>query len=1702
MKHIITILFVLALFTTQIHGQEQKEIQLNSSLEKSLQVLVEKEDGYRFQIQLDHLNLNAKETDRGIFQQLNTKGLNKSFNAGYPGLPVWTKLIEIPMDAEVSVEVVSYDKELISLEEEGVAQQIIPAQPSISKSDDQGDRKLVINEKIYTRDAFYGEERVSFEDRGVMRYKRVGFVKVSPFEYNPVKNELIVYNNIQLEVRFKNVNSAEGAVAEQQYYSPYFESLDRFMVSSTTETKALIEDEPVKYVIVSDPMFETTLEPFVAWKKKKGFKVIEAYTDQPEVGNTTSSIKTYLQDLYLNPDDGIAPSFVLFVGDINQIPVYDGDAGSHVTDLYYCEYTGDLLPEVFYGRFSAESAEELQSQIDKTLQVEKYQMPDDSYLDEVVLVAGVDASWAPTHGNGAINYANEYYTNSGNGITSYYYLYGDGSGVMASDDSGASASIISKVSEGVGFGNYTAHCSEDGWADPEFSRSDIDGLANTDMYPLLVGNCCLSNKFDVDDCFGERILMAQNKGAVGYIGGSNNTYWDEDFYWGVGLVSTVTANPSYEESGLGVYDRFFHLNGESEDDWYVTQGQLFVGGNLAVEASSSSRKAYYWEIYHLMGDPSLTPYVTVPEQMTVNYPSEVFAGSTSLDVNTEENAYVALTKDGEIIDVAIADASGLAALTFDPLESMGELDIVITKQSREPHISTVSVVPGDEPALNVSSRTLNDASGNGDGLLNAGEAVTLSVDVENVSDSYDALNVEATLVASSDPHLTVTDDAETVGTVSGGATVSLTDAFSFGVDALAEDGQSFEFTLILDGEDSEGNVYQWTSKFSYTVHAGGLAFTGAMLIDDSSGGDGDGELEAGETAAIRMAVENTGSVDLSDVTGSLSMVGGSHPDVTLNTSSVGPISIASGTSETISYSVTLAGTAEKGDILPFKFEVTGGSLDQYSDVYVNEYKIPLDVYTIDQEGTHNVCDALFYDSGGAEGTYSNDEDYIITFVSSSPGEALTIDFKEFDVESNSTCSWDSLAIYDGLDVTSEQIGRYCGTSGPGLVTSTNIDNALTVVFHSDGSVTNPGWAAEIYCGTATTPQTHDITFIVSDSEGFLSGATVDFNGEQQVTNASGEALFTGVETSNDLPYSISATGYVGTSGTVTVYETASIPVLLENEVYDITINLYGDDGVTEVDGDVTLGTTTQTTVNGTTVFYNEPYGLSKSIDVSTTNCQPYSGTIDVDSDRSEDIVLTYIRHDVTFTVDDGTDPISGAIVEFDGQEQQTDATGATVFTDVIQTLGKEYTIRKSGYSNVTGSVDVTGDITEPVSMSAGQATFKVTFTVSDGTDPLSGAEVSFNSTLETTNSEGKVVFDGVVPANGMSYSVSKSGYDLYEGSLDVVDSNVEEPVVLVLTTHDITFSVSDGSSALEGASVTLDAVEQTTNASGETVFTDQLPASGVSFTVSMEGYADSTGTVDIDSDKTLDIALDIYTYDIVFEVSDKENGEAVEALVAFNDLEQASTEGSTTFAGVEYGKEMPYTVTASGYEDYAGSLNATSNLTEQVKLVPLTYNVTFAVEDAEGTALSGVAISFNEEELSTGSEGTAVFSSVRPGTGLAYTLTKSGYETKDGTLDVKDANVTETVTMSAATGIVDFADAGITVYPNPSTGQFELLTDNMEKISGARVIVYSLSGHRVFEGLINDNNTRVDLQNAAKGIYTIVLITNEGLNLQQKLIIQ
>jgi hypothetical protein len=1141
--------------STSIFAQKSVKIDLLKSTNKAL--LQEKvkitDKGIELIESLSSIKFIKEETKQGSFLNLSSENMSMSYDVGKPNLPVISKLIEIPNNSKAVVKILHFDEEFIQLNDYNLTEKIIPAQPSLSKSDDPKTRPFYKNKEVYKSNRFYKNDIVKIDDRGYLRDKHLGYVEISPFEYNPVTNTLKVLNNIEYEINFIP-NTDNPRIKTSYIESPYFSGIVN-TVNKVASSKSLISG-PVKYVIVSDRMFEETLQPFIEWKTMKGFNVIEAYTDDSNVGKTTTSIKAYLKNLYENPSDGVAPTFVLLVGDVAQIPSFDHQVGSdyHVTDLYYFEYTGDKLPEVFYGRFSATSTAQLQSQIDKTLEVEKYEIPDPSYLNNVVLVAGVDEGHAPTYGNGFVNYANQYYMNAENGITSYYYLYNDDSGVMSSNNSGASASIQSYISAGVSIANYTAHCGPTGWSEPSFSNSDVSGMTNEHKYPLMIGNCCQSVKFE-ESSFGEEVLRASGKGAVGYIGGSDYSYWDEDFHWGIGLEA-ISANPTYNSEHLGAYDRFFHLKDEAKSDWYVTQGQMVFAGNLAVEASSSSLKAYYWEIYHLMGDPSLTPYVTIPEELTVTYNSELLIGSESFTVTAEEDAYVAVSFDGELLDAKLIDETGFVTLTFTELSNVGELDLVITKQNKQPIIDKVDIVAPTTPYVVLDQYTINDAVENNNGEIDYNELVNLNIQLKNVADAYNALLVNATL-STTNTKVTITKSVQEYGSIDGGSNKLVNDAFSINFGNDFTDQESVEFLLTVVGEDNMGADYTWNSKFSIKVNAPTLQIND-FIIDDSNHNN-DGILDAGETANIQLSVENKGHAAISGVTAKATLLDNGSDYLTLNTAELINLTFNMKEVQVVNFDVTAGADVEKGTLVNILFDITDVSDEKYSVSGQKELTIgKVEDILISQEGTVTTKIANFYDAGGKDNDYGSNENYVITFLPEAKGKAIEAEFLSFNVEVEASCDYDYLKIYDGSTTSGALIGKYCGTTSPGKVSATNAAGALTFEFISDSYDVEFGWEAQIR-NISVEFSGYDVTFSVTqENNQALENVIVNFNSETVLTNASGLAIFREVYSAVAINYTLSKEGFVDMSGTVDV------------ENLDKTIDLEmvmttGVDGFTEED---------------------------------------------------------------------------------------------------------------------------------------------------------------------------------------------------------------------------------------------------------------------------------------------------------------------------------------------------------------------------------------------------------------------------------------------------------------------------------------------------------------------------------------------------------
>ncbi|MCL2074043.1 MAG: C25 family cysteine peptidase, partial [Marinilabiliaceae bacterium] len=791
-------------------------------------------------------------TERGTFSALTIAGAYQAGEIGTPELPVFRKMIQIPVGATPHVLVKNFTSEEFDLETYGFYP-VFPTQPSVRK--DQTEIPFIYDEKAYGIDDYNYSVMAEVEILGQMRGIILGMVTIRPLQYNPVAHTIIAHNDIEIEVNFKGGDYKKTEELFVNTFSPHF--LKHYEIAfNSGVTRDVYDDHPdlfnvpVRMLVVANRMFETTLQPWIEWKTQKGFIMDVNYTDV--IGTTAAAIKTFIHNKYnTGVGDGTAPTFIILVGDTPQVPASQtGSYTSKATDLYYARTASSgFFPDMYYSRMSAQTTQQLANQIEKILYYEKYQFADPTYLDNVLLIAGADGTWNPRVGKPQIDYATNYYYNTANGYASIHKYWNAYSGCYTHLNN-------------VGFANYTAHCNETLWGDPSFTVAQIATLTNVNKYFVAMGNCCLAADFGYSGnggiCFGEAMMSAQQKGAVGYIGSSPSSYWGEDFHFTVGAYSgnleTVTT-PTLTNTTTGCYDFMFR------DVDFNTLCSHVLGGNLAVQYAHNNpgytthvSAPYYWEAYNVLGDGSLMPYNGQAAVNTVSHLPIVPIGMNEYEVSAVPGSYVAISKDGILHGVGLADALGVAAVQLDPpILSGGDVDIVVTRNQYQPYMIQIPAAALEGPYIVYDSyETVNESA-----LTYISENSEIAVTLKNVGNdpTEGPLSV---VVSCDDPQITINNTTAQVNEIIQDGETAVVN-FNVSIDNAIVDKKVFPVTVTITQDDEI-----WESTMRLTAYAPKFSLE-KVLINGVEGGN----LEAGEIVTITAVIENKGGADAYNVVGDI-----------------------------------------------------------------------------------------------------------------------------------------------------------------------------------------------------------------------------------------------------------------------------------------------------------------------------------------------------------------------------------------------------------------------------------------------------------------------------------------------------------------------------------------------------------------------------------------------------------------------------------------------------------------------------------------------------------------------------------------------------------------------------------------------------------------------------------------------------------------
>jgi hypothetical protein len=121
------------------------------------------------------------------------------------------------------------------------------------------------------------------------------------------------------------------------------------------------------------------------------------------------------------------------------------------------------------------------------------------------------------------------------------------------------------------------------------------------------------------------------------------------------------------------------------------------------------------------------------------------------------------------------------------------------------------------------------------------------------------------------------------------------------------------------------------------------------------------------------------------------------------------------------------------------------------------------------------CNSVFTDSGSRFKNYPDNLNQTITFVPTTAGNSIKVDFTAFQTEAN----FDFLFIYDGPNATSPLLGTYSGNILPPSFTSSAVSGQLTFRFTSDADTNDLGWIANVSCVPSPTINDAGILSIIT-----------------------------------------------------------------------------------------------------------------------------------------------------------------------------------------------------------------------------------------------------------------------------------------------------------------------------------------------------------------------------------------------------------------------------------------------------------------------------------------------------------------------------------------------------------------------------------------------------------------------------------------------
>lgn len=690
-----------------------------------------------------------------------------------------------------------------------------------------------------------------------------------------------------------------------------------------------LEGSDVEYVIVTSAALAPAFQQLADWKTRRGVPTIVRTVESIQAtyrngSDVQETIRTFLQDAYQK----WSVSWALLGGDTEIIPArYLSSSFAMTTaeqipcDLYFAGLDGtfnkdgdafwgeapatgsqpdpdeaDLLAELYLSRLAVVTPAQVSAYVQKVI---AYETPYDAtyqdqslFLGEVLFPTNWDTTLAITMDGAQLSedIVAQRFPPSAE-VRRRYEDYNSFLGALPL----TRALTLADLNTGYNLVNHVGHGFRYNMSvgDQSIVNSDVDGLTNTNRYSVVNILNCTSLAFDYP-CLAEHLLNNPTGGAVSVVGASRSAY-------------PLPAREYQDE----YYDLLMNYG-----VWRV--GELFGRSHINLLPLALLEGAHRWTfyIYNMLGDAELAVYSAQPALLAVSHPTSTTLGTSNhllhvaVDGSPVAGARVCLQKGDDDYQVGWTGPDGNVTLAFRA-ESAGTIDVTVSGRNLQTYLGSISVGSGAGSYVHLQSIGVDDdasggTSGNGDGVLDAGETVDLQLVLRNDGGSTSSAVVGTVSVV--DPYVTVVAGSLATGALAPAGSAPITTPVRLQISPTAPDGHAFELQLDLT---AGAEVTQ--DRVRKVVHAPVLRVVRLEVLDDATG-NGNGTPDEGEVFELRAWVKNYGSGRVDGLNALL---------------------------QTSSFNVTiLQGTASYGSIMPM-VEGANATLFQLQEDFLDQNRIDL-----------------------------------------------------------------------------------------------------------------------------------------------------------------------------------------------------------------------------------------------------------------------------------------------------------------------------------------------------------------------------------------------------------------------------------------------------------------------------------------------------------------------------------------------------------------------------------------------------------------------------------------------------------------------------------------------------------------------------------------------------------------------------------------